>query len=131
MLLWVLRTELGLTGTKENCLEAECGVCTVLIDGKPKTASTTLAMAAVGKKIETIESLGGDTPHAIVKAFVEHDATQCGFCTPGFVMAVRSFLAAHPNASEEEIRAGLNGNICRCGTYANIIQAAIAVAKGG
>jgi aerobic-type carbon monoxide dehydrogenase small subunit (CoxS/CutS family) len=94
-------------------------------------ASTILALAAVGKKITTIEALGGDQPDKVCAAFVEHDATQCGFCTPGFVIAVRDFLNQHPQATEQEIRAGLNGNICRCGTYANIIQAAIAVAKGG
>jgi xanthine dehydrogenase YagT iron-sulfur-binding subunit len=103
----------------------------VFIDGKPVEAATTLALAAVGKKIQTVESLGGDNPDAVVKAFVEHDAQQCGFCTPGFVMAVRAFLNKNPQATEDQIRAGLNGNLCRCGTYANIVQAAIAVAKGG
>jgi len=79
----------------------------------------------------TVESLGGDSPDAVVKAFVHNDAQQCGFCTPGFVVAVRAFLNKNPNASEEQIRAGLNGNICRCGTYAQIIDAATEVVKGG
>jgi xanthine dehydrogenase YagT iron-sulfur-binding subunit len=130
-LLEVLRCQLDLTGAKPVSRDGVSGASTVLIDGKPAAASTTLALAAVGKQIETIESLGGDAPDAVVEAFIEHDALQCGFCTPGFVVAVRHFLAQHPNATEAEIRAGLNGNICRCGTYANIIQAAIAVAKGG
>jgi len=130
-LLDVLRNQLNLTGAKPVSRDGSSGASTVLIDGKPKTASTTLAMTTVGKKIETIECAGGDGADKVVKAFIDHDATQCGFCTPGFVIAVRSFVAAHPNASEEEIRSGLNGNICRCGTYANIIKAAIAVAKGG
>ena len=94
-------------------------------------ASTTLAIACQGKKIQTAESLGGATPDPVVKSFVEHDAEQCGFCTPGFVVAVRAFLNRYPNATEEQIRAGLNGNICRCGTYANIIEAALSVVKGG
>jgi aerobic-type carbon monoxide dehydrogenase small subunit (CoxS/CutS family) len=90
-------------------------------------ANTTLALSAVGKEITTCESLREDP---VTKAFVEYDAQQCGFCTPGFVVAVRAFLNQHPNATEEQIRTGLNGNICRCGTYANILQAVIAVVKG-
>lgn len=130
-LLEALRYQLDLTGCKPVCTHGSAGTSTVFIDGKPVEAATTLALAAEGKKIQTVESLGGDNPDAVVKAFVEHDAQQCGFCTPGFVMAVRAFLNKTPQATEEQIRAGLNGNICRCGTYANIIQAAIAVAKGG
>jgi aerobic-type carbon monoxide dehydrogenase small subunit (CoxS/CutS family) len=103
----------------------------VWIDGKVASANTVLAVECSGKKIRTVESLGGDTPDAVVTAFVEHDAMQCGFCTPGFVVAVRNFLDQNPNASEAEIRAGLNGNLCRCGTYANVIMAALEVVKGG
>jgi xanthine dehydrogenase YagT iron-sulfur-binding subunit len=130
-LLDVLRYQLNLTGAKPVSLDGSSGASTVLVDGKPAMASTTLALAAVGKSIETVESLGGDNPDAVPRAFVAHDAQQCGFCTPGFVVAVRAFLNRNPAATEEEIRAGLNGNICRCGTYANVIQAALAVAKGG
>jgi xanthine dehydrogenase YagT iron-sulfur-binding subunit len=130
-LLEVLRYQLDLTGCKPVCTHGSAGTSTVFIDDKPVEAATTLALAATGKKIRTVESLGGENPDAVVKAFVEHDAQQCGFCTPGFVMAVRAFLDKNPKATEDQIRAGLNGNICRCGTYANIIQAAIAVAKGG
>jgi xanthine dehydrogenase YagT iron-sulfur-binding subunit len=130
-LLEVLRTQLDLTGSKPISHDGSSGGSTVMIDGKPMAASTLLAVAVVGKKIQTVESLGGAKPDAVVKAFIEHDALQCGFCTPGFVMAVRAFLDKHPQATEAEIRGGLNGNICRCGTYANIVQAAIAVVKGG
>jgi xanthine dehydrogenase YagT iron-sulfur-binding subunit len=128
-LLEVLRYQLDLTGCKPVCPSGSAGTSTVFIDGKPVEAATTLAVAAVGKKIQTVESLGGADP--VIKAFVANDAQQCGFCTPGFVMAVRAFLNKNPQATEEQIRAGLNGNLCRCGTYANIIPAAIAVAKGG
>lgn len=127
-LLEVLRYQLDLTGAKPVSSDGSSGASTVFVDGKPMTASTILALQAAGKKIETVESLGGD---AVQQAFVKHDAEQCGFCTPGFVMAVRSFLNKNPKASEAEIRDGLNGNICRCGTYANIVEAAISVAKGG
>jgi xanthine dehydrogenase YagT iron-sulfur-binding subunit len=127
-LLDALRYQLDLTGAKPVSSDGSSGASTVFVDGKPMTASTILALQMVGKKIETVESLGGD---AVQQAFVKYDAQQCGFCTPGFVMAVRSLLNKKPNASEDEIRSGLNGNICRCGTYANIVNAAISVAKGG
>jgi len=127
-LLEVLRYQLDLTGAKPVSLDGSSGASTVIVDGKPVMASTTLALSATGKKIQTVESLTDD---AVPKAFVKHDAQQCGFCTPGFVVAVRAFLNKKPNATEAEIRAGLNGNICRCGTYANIVGAAIEVAKGG
>ena len=130
-LLEVLRYDLNLTGAKPVSGDGSSGASTVLIDGKPAMASTTLALAAVGKTIQTVESLGGDSPDVVCKAFMEHDAQQCGFCTPGFVVAVRAFLNKNPKATETEIRQGLNGNICRCGTYANIVQAAISVVKGG
>jgi len=127
-LLDVLRYQLDLTGAKPVSLDGSSGASTVLIDGKPIMASTTLALSARGKKIETVESLVGDE---VPRAFVEQDAEQCGFCTPGFVVAVRAFLNQNPNATEQQIRLGLNGNICRCGTYANVIQAAVSIAKGG
>lgn len=131
-LLEALRYELDLTGAKPvSTYDGASGASTVLIDGKPKMASTTLAIACDGKTIETVENLGGRNPDPVARAFVEHDAEQCGFCTPGFVVAVRAFLDKHPHATEEQIRSGLNGNICRCGTYANIIQAAISIVKGG
>ena len=86
-------------------------------------------MAVTGKKIRTVESLGGANPDPVCSAFVEYDAQQCGFCTPGFVVAVRAFLDKNPNATEEQIRSGLNGNLCRCGTYAQVIQAALDVVQ--
>jgi len=127
-LLDVLRLQLDLTGAKPICTDGSSGGATVLIDGKPMQANMMLAMQARGKKIQTVESLAGD---AVPNAFVACDAQQCGFCTPGFVVAVRAFLNQKPKATEEEIRAGLNGNLCRCGTYANIVHAALMVVKGG
>lgn len=127
-LLDALRYQLDLTGAKPICTDGSSGGSTVLIDGKPMQANTMLAMQAVGKKIQTVESLVGD---AVPEAFVACDAQQCGFCTPGFVVAVRAFLNKNPKATDEDIRKGLNGNLCRCGTYANIIQAATLVVKGG
>ncbi len=130
-LLEMLRYQLDLTGAKPVSLDGSSGASTVLVDGKPVMASTTLAITCDGKKVQTVESLGGASPDPVAKAFVAHDAEQCGFCTPGFVVAVRAFLNKHPNATDEQIRNGLNGNICRCGTYANIVHAALAVVKGG
>ena len=130
-LLEVLRNQLNLTGAKPVCNDDSSGASTVWLEGKPISASSTLVLDCVGKKIRTVESLAGDKLDPVPAAFVAHDAQQCGFCTPGFVVAVRSFLDKHPEASEEEIRGGLNGNLCRCGTYANIIHAAIDVVKGG
>jgi xanthine dehydrogenase YagT iron-sulfur-binding subunit len=130
-LLEALRYQLDLTGAKPVSADGSSGASTVLVAGKPVMASTMLALACQDKEIRTVESLGGDTPDAVPLAFVKHDAEQCGFCTPGFVVAVRAFLDKNPRATDEEIRKGLNGNICRCGTYANIIEAAIDVVKGG
>ena len=128
-LLDVLRDDLLLTGGKEVCTTTNCGACTVLIDGKATYACSQPAVACQGKKIQTVEGLGGE--HKVVTAFVKHDATQCGFCTPGFVVACKAFCEQHPNASRNDINQGLGGNICRCGTYAGVIEAAIECAKGG
>ena len=127
-LLEALRYQLDLTGAKPICVDGASGGSTILVDGKPMQANTMLAMQAVGKKIQTVESLAND---AVPKAFVACDAQQCGFCTPGFVVGVKAFLDKSPKATEEEIRKGLNGNLCRCGTYANIVHAALMVVKGG
>lgn len=127
-LLEALRYQLDLTGAKPICTDGSSGGATILVDGKPMQANTMLAMQAVGKKIQTVEGLASDPVPA---AFVACDAQQCGFCTPGFVVGVRAFLNMKPKATEEEIRKGLNGNLCRCGTYANVIQAALKVVKGG
>jgi xanthine dehydrogenase YagT iron-sulfur-binding subunit len=133
-LLDVLRDDLNLTGAKEVCTTTNCGACTVLIDGKPALACAKLAIECVGKKVTTVEGLGsGKDVDEVVKCFVKHDATQCGFCTPGFVVATRAFINAHPGAKLDEIRKGLGGNICRCGTYDGVAHAALECAgkKGG
>lgn len=125
-LLDVLRNDLNLTGAKEVCTTTNCGACTVIIDGKPVYACAKLAVECVGKKITTVEGLGdGTNVDDVVKCFVKHDATQCGYCTPGFVVATRAFLNANPGAGMDAIRKGLGGNICRCGTYDGIAHAAL------
>ena len=126
-LLEVLRYQLDLTGAKPICNDGSSGGSTVLIDGKPMQANVMLALQAVGKQIATVESLAKDKVPA---AFTACDAQQCGFCTPGFVVAVKAFLDKNPKATEEQIRGGLNGNICRCGTYVNVVQAAVKIVKG-
>jgi xanthine dehydrogenase YagT iron-sulfur-binding subunit len=124
-LLYVIREKLGLTGTKVGCERGECGACTVLIDGLPRYACMTLAVEAEGSKITTLEGLmDGEEIGPVQQAFVEHDAFQCGYCTPGQIMAVEGLLRANPHPSLEEIRRGLSGNLCRCGAYANIFKAA-------
>lgn len=130
-LLDVLRNDLQLTGCKDLQDVYVDGADTVLIDGKAAYAGTVLALQAVGKQIRTVESFGGDNPDAVVTGFVKHDGMQCGYCTPGFVVATRAFLDKHPNASLDEIREGLGGNICRCGTYDGITRCALELAKGG
>ena len=126
-LLDVLRYQFDLTAAKPVSADGSSGASTVLVDGRPTMASTTFALAVAGKEITTCESLVDDE---VPQAFVKHDAQQCGFCTPGFVVAVRAFLNKHPDATEEQILAGLNGNICRCGTYANVLQAVVSLVKG-
>ncbi|MBS0266904.1 MAG: (2Fe-2S)-binding protein [Planctomycetes bacterium] len=133
-LLDVLRNDLNLTGAKDVCTTTNCGACTVIIDGKPVLACARMAVECQGKKITTVEGLGdGKDVDDVVKCFVKHDATQCGYCTPGFVVATRAFLNSKPNATLEEIRKGLGGNLCRCGTYDGVAHAALECAskKGG
>jgi xanthine dehydrogenase YagT iron-sulfur-binding subunit len=123
-LLRALRNHLGLTGAKEVCERGACGGCTVLLDGEPVCACMMLAVDAVGHEITTVEGLG--TPEKlspVQAAFVECDAFQCGFCTPGFVVASTALLAKSPNPDLPEIKAGLSGNLCRCGTYSRIFEA--------
>lgn len=130
-LLDVLRNDLNFTGAKEVCTTANCGACTVLIDGKPTYACTKLAVGVQGLKITTSEGLGKPgEPDGVAKAFVKHDATQCGFCTPGFVVAVRAFCDANPGAKLDQVLKGLGGNICRCGTYHGVVQAAMECCGG-
>jgi len=129
-LLDALRDHLDLTGAKKVCDRAVCGACTVLLDGKAVYACNVLAIAAQHHEITTIEGLAAEGALSPVSAaFVQHDAQQCGFCTPGFVMAVTAFLKEHPNPSYEEVTAGLGGNLCRCGTYMGVREAALDAAK--
>jgi xanthine dehydrogenase YagT iron-sulfur-binding subunit len=133
-LLHVLREVIGLTGAKPGCERGECGACTVLIDGIPRYACLTLAIEAQGHEITTLEGLmDGETLGPVQAAFVEADALQCGYCTPGQIMAVEGLLRANPNPSIEEIRIGVSGNLCRCGAYQHIFKAARRAAelKGG
>ncbi len=131
-LLDALRNRLQLTGAKKVCDRATCGACTVLLDGQPVYACTLLAIEAQGHKITTIEGIGmPDKLSAMQKAFMEHDAQQCGFCTPGFVTAATAFARENPHATIEQVRAGLGGNLCRCGTYAGMLLAVADAAKKG
>jgi xanthine dehydrogenase YagT iron-sulfur-binding subunit len=130
-LLDALREQFDLTGAKRVCDRGACGACTVLLDGKPVYACSVLAIDAQGAKITTIEALAeGDALSPVMQAFVAHDAQQCGFCTPGFVVATTHFLQQHPQPSSEDIRHGLSGNYCRCGTYDGIRAVALAHAGG-
>jgi xanthine dehydrogenase YagT iron-sulfur-binding subunit len=136
-LLYVLRERLGATGTKVGCERGECGACTVLIDNIPRYSCMTLAVEAEGSQIITLEGLmKGEELGPVQQAFIEKDAFQCGYCTPGQIMAVEGLLIVNPNPSPEEIRRGMSGNLCRCGAYANIFKAAkyaseLKRAKGG
>ena len=134
-LLDTLRNELDLTGAKRVCDRGTCGACTVIMDGKPVYSCSVLAIEAQGKKITTVEGLEQNGKlHPVQQAFVDNDAQQCGFCTPGFVVACKAFLDQHPNPTPEQIARGVGGNTCRCGTYVGM-KAAIAQAaqmqKGG
>jgi xanthine dehydrogenase YagT iron-sulfur-binding subunit len=131
-LLDALRDRLGITGAKKVCDRGDCGACTVLMGGKAVYACNVLAIEAQGKDIQTIESLTAeDKPDPLIQAFVDHDAQQCGYCTPGFVMASKAFLAENPNPTEEQVKHGLGGNICRCGTYMGIRKAVLQAARTG
>ena len=129
-LLEALRHELDLTGAKRVCDRATCGACTVMMDGKPVYSCTVLAIEAQGKAITTVEGLSqGATRHPIQQAFVDNDAQQCGYCTPGFVVACKAFLDKNPNPTPEQVQKGLGGNLCRCGTYMGVRAAVAQAAK--
>jgi carbon-monoxide dehydrogenase small subunit len=129
-LLEVIREDLGFTGTKEGCGLGECGACTVLMDGQAVNSCLVLATEADGKKITTIEGLAdGDKLHPIQRAFVDHGGLQCGFCTPGMIMSAKALLDENPTPTEEEIKQGISGNLCRCTGYAKIIESIKAAAK--
>ena len=128
----VLREELDLIGTKEACKQGDCGSCTVIMDGKTVTSCLTLAVEAEGKDIRTIEGeakKGKLSP--VQQSFVDHGAIQCGFCTPGMVMSATALLEQNPNPTEDEVRMGIAGNICRCTGYTKIVEAILAVSEGG
>jgi aerobic carbon-monoxide dehydrogenase small subunit len=130
LLVYVLRETLGLKGTNVGCDTSSCGACTVLMDGESVKSCTVLAVQADGSEVTTIEGLAtGDELHPVQQAFHAHHALQCGYCTPGFVMATVSLLQENPSPSEEEIRRGLEGNLCRCTGYHNIVLAVEAAAQ--
>jgi xanthine dehydrogenase YagT iron-sulfur-binding subunit len=129
-LLYVLRERLGLSATKVGCERGECGACTVLIDDEPRYACLTLAVEAQGKKITTLEGLmRGEELGPTQRAFLEHDAYQCGYCTPGQIMAAEGLLRANPAPTVEQIAQGMSGNLCRCGAYTHIFAAVQTAAK--
>lgn len=131
-LIDVLRDDLGLTGTKEGCSRGECGACTVLLDGEAVNSCLVLALKAEGREVLTIEGLARDGQlHPLQEAFLRHGAVQCGYCTPGMILAAKALLDRHPHPTREEIRRGLSGNLCRCTGYKKIVDAVEEVARGG
>ena len=123
-LLSVLRTEVGLTGTKEGCDDCECGACMVLLDGQPANSCSFLAVQAAGREITTVEGLAqGDQLATLQRCLLEEGGVQCGFCTPGMLLSATALLERNPSPSEEEVRIGLSGNLCRCTGYARIVAA--------
>ena len=134
-LLWVLRTDLGLTGPKYGCGLSQCGACTVLVDQHAVRACSVKAKSVEGKEVVTIEGLEKNgTLHPLQQAFMQHDALQCGFCTPGMILTACAFLRTHPNPTAAEVIAGMDQNLCRCGAHTRIVDAilsAAAVLRGG
>ncbi len=129
-LLDVLRDQLKLIGAKKGCDTGNCGACTVILDGQAVYSCLTLAIECEGHDVLTIEGLAADGElHPIQRAFIAHDATQCGFCTSGQIMSVKALLDANPEPTLEEVKRAVSGNLCRCGTYPKIFQAALAVAE--
>jgi len=128
-LLSVLRTEIGLTGSKEGCDDSECGACMVLLDGKPVNSCSYLALQAEGHEVTTVEGLanGGDL-HPLQRAFLEEGGVQCGFCTPGMLISATALLDSNPTPTEDEVRLALSGNLCRCTGYQGIANAVLKVA---
>ncbi len=131
-LLSVLRNELGLTGTKEGCDDSECGACMVLLDGQPVNSCSYLALQAQGRSVTTVEGVTpADGLHPLQRSLLEQGGVQCGFCTPGIIMSARALLDRNPSPSDEEIRIGLSGNLCRCTGYAKILAAVAQTASDG
>ena len=132
LLVHYLRDVLGLTGAHVGCDTTNCGACTVLVDGEGVKSCTVLAVQADGAEVTTIEGLGQNgTLHPLQEAFSEHHGLQCGYCTPGMIMAAADLLERNPNPTEEEVRRGLEGNLCRCTGYHNIVKAVMAAAEQG
>jgi 4-hydroxybenzoyl-CoA reductase subunit gamma len=130
LLIDYLRDALGLTGTKQGCDGGECGACTVLVDGQPRLACSTLAHSVVGREIETIEGLShAGNLSRLQRAFHEHLGSQCGFCTPGMIMAAEALLRSNPRPDRDQIKAALAGNLCRCTGYVKIIESVEAAAR--
>lgn len=125
----VLRDQLQLTGTKIACDRGACSACTVRLNGTPVCSCMVLAIEVNGAKIDTIEGVAGETLHPVQAAFIEHDAIQCGFCTPGLIMSCVALLESTPHPSEEEVKAALGGHLCRCGTYPHVIAAVLHAAQ--
>ena len=131
-LVEVLRERLELTGTKMGCGEGACGTCTVLLDGKPVRSCLTLAVEVQDKDIVTIEGLAeGGELHPVQKAFIEHGAIQCGFCSPAMILTSKALLEENPHPTEEEVRSAISGQVCRCTGYAKIVEAILAAADSG
>lgn len=125
-----LREELDLTGTKVGCNRGECGSCTIIIDGNAVLSCTVLAIEAVGREVLTIEGvMNGGKLHPLQEAFIEYDALQCGYCTPGMIMSIKALLDKNPQPTEEDVRNAIDGNFCRCGSYPNIIKATLDASK--
>jgi len=122
-LLWVLRDNIGLTGTKFGCGIAQCGVCTVHLDGQPVRACATTAASAVGREITTIEGLSDDNSHPVQRAWVEHSVPQCGYCQSGQIMSAAALLSRSASPTDSEIDSAMAGNLCRCGTYLRVRKA--------
>ena len=128
-LLRAVREEVGLTGSKEGCDDSECGACMMLLDGEPVNACSYLALQAEGREVTTVEGLAdGDALAPLQAAFLEQGGVQCGFCTPGMLISATALLAANPALTEDEVRIGLSGNLCRCTGYDGIVKAVLAVA---
>ena len=130
-LLSVVRTELGLTGTKEGCDDSECGACMVLLDGRPLNSCSYLALQADGRAVSTVEGLGGADGELdpLQRAFLEEGGVQCGFCTPGMLMSARALLDEQPHPTEADVRRALGGNLCRCTGYQKIVSAVLRAAR--
>jgi xanthine dehydrogenase YagT iron-sulfur-binding subunit len=131
-LLSVIREELGLTGAKRGCGRGECGACTMIVDGETVYACMTLAIDCEGREVRTVEGLAeGEQLHPVQEAFIEFDGYQCGFCTPGQVMAAVALIEHNPRSTGEEVRHEMAGNLCRCGAYPNIVRAVLSAAERG